>query len=51
LVTLDRERMLRVGAGARRTLVPGPEGVRILVIGSTPGKPYERPDAFQIRER
>src|ERR1039457_4102297 len=33
-VSLDRERMLWVGAGTRRRLEPGPEGVRILVIGS-----------------
>jgi quercetin dioxygenase-like cupin family protein len=50
-VSLDRERMLRVDAGARRRLVPGPEGVRILVVGSTPGKPYERPDAFRSGPR
>lgn len=47
-VPLDRERMLWVGAGTKRKLTPGPDGVRILVIGSTPGKPYERPDGLRL---
>lgn len=47
-VSLDRSRMLRVGADTKRRLEPGPEGVRILVIGSTPGRPYERPEGLQL---
>ena len=47
-VPLDRERMLWVGAGTKRKLTPGPDGVRILVIGSTPGKPYDRPDGLRL---
>jgi quercetin dioxygenase-like cupin family protein len=50
-VSLDRERMLWVGAATRRRLEPGPDGVRILVIGSTPGKAYERADAFRLSDR
>lgn len=37
-----------VGADTKRRLEPGPEGVRILVIGSTPGRPYERPEGLQL---
>lgn len=33
---------LRVTAGARRTLAPGPDRVRILAIGCTRGGRYER---------
>jgi uncharacterized cupin superfamily protein len=39
--------MLRVSAAARRTLIAGPEGARILAIGCAPGG-YERPDVFRV---
>jgi uncharacterized cupin superfamily protein len=38
--------LLRVDADARRRLVAGPDGVRVLAIGCVPGA-YERPDAFR----
>ncbi len=47
-VPLDRERMLWIGAGSRRKLLPGPDGVRILAIGSTPGSSYERPEGLSL---
>jgi mannose-6-phosphate isomerase-like protein (cupin superfamily) len=47
-VSLDRERMLRVAPQSRRTLLPGPDGVRILAIGAVPGKPYERPEGLEL---
>jgi uncharacterized cupin superfamily protein len=34
----------RVGSGQERKLVPGDNGVKVLVIGGIPGKPYEIPD-------
>ena len=43
----DAGTMLRVDADARRTLVPGPEGVRLLAIGCSPDGAYERPAAFR----
>ena len=46
-VSLDPERMLWIGARTRRRLQPGPEGVRILVLGSSPGKRYERPEGLR----
>lgn len=50
-VSLDRDRMLRIAPATRRKLEPGPEGVRILAIGCTPGKPYERPDGLRLPAR
>ena len=47
-VHVDPERIVRVGAASRRKLLPGPEGVRVLVIGGTPGKTYERPADFEL---
>jgi mannose-6-phosphate isomerase-like protein (cupin superfamily) len=48
-VTISRGQMLRVDAESRRKLLPGPDGVRVLAIGSTPGAPYERPEAFRLK--
>ena len=50
-VSLDREQMLWIGASTRRRLEPGPDGVRILVIGSSPGTRYERPEGLQLPAR
>ncbi|MGH2936321.1 MAG: cupin domain-containing protein [Gaiellaceae bacterium] len=38
--------MVRVEPAARRKLVPGPDGARILAIGGAPN--YERPDVFRV---
>jgi uncharacterized cupin superfamily protein len=38
--------LVRVDATARRRVVPGPDGVRILAIGRAPRGADERPDAF-----
>jgi quercetin dioxygenase-like cupin family protein len=40
--------MLRVGPDAKRTLVPGADGVRILAIGCALGGGYARPDDFRV---
>lgn len=47
-VAVDPGRLLRVGAGTRRKLLPGAQGVRILALGCTPGRSYERPQDFQL---
>lgn len=39
--------MLRVDADAKRKLVAGPDGARVLAIGCAPGGAYERPEAFR----
>jgi hypothetical protein len=41
---LDREHLVRVDAGTARTLASGPEGLRVLCVGGTPGSAYEPPD-------
>jgi hypothetical protein len=38
---LDCDHITRVGPAVKRKVWPGPEGLRILVIGGIPGKPYE----------
>jgi mannose-6-phosphate isomerase-like protein (cupin superfamily) len=47
-VPLDPTSMLRVAASATRRLEPGPEGVRLLAIGCTQDRPYERPESFRL---
>ena len=41
--------IVRVGPAARRKLIPGPEGVRVLAIGCSGDRPYERPKDFQLQ--
>jgi hypothetical protein len=41
---LDPECAVRVGPETRRTLVSGPAGMRVLIVGGTPGKAYVAPD-------
>jgi hypothetical protein len=38
---LDPEHIIRVGASAKRKPLPGPEGMRLLVIGGIPGRAYD----------
>jgi mannose-6-phosphate isomerase-like protein (cupin superfamily) len=45
-VQADAGTLIRVGAQARRKLVPGPDGARVLAIGCATGG-YERPQAFR----
>jgi uncharacterized cupin superfamily protein len=40
--------MVRIAADTKRKLEPGPDGVRILAIGSTPDGRYERPEGLQL---
>jgi len=35
------EMAVRVGPGARRRVLAGPNGLRLLVVGGIPGKPYQ----------
>jgi uncharacterized cupin superfamily protein len=32
--------LVRVGPSEKRKIVPGPEGIAVLAIGGTPGKPF-----------
>ena len=40
---LDADHVIRVGSDARRKLLPGPEGMRLLAIGGVPGQAYDPP--------
>ncbi len=37
---LDTDHIARVGPEVKRKVIPGPEGLRLLVVGATPGEPY-----------
>jgi mannose-6-phosphate isomerase-like protein (cupin superfamily) len=47
-VPVDSERIVRISAGTKRKLLPGPQGVRVLALGGIPGKLYERPEPFKL---
>jgi mannose-6-phosphate isomerase-like protein (cupin superfamily) len=38
---IDAGHLIRVGPTARRKILPGPDGVRLLAIGGFPGKAYD----------
>jgi mannose-6-phosphate isomerase-like protein (cupin superfamily) len=38
---LDTDHAIRVASGTKRKVLPGPEGIRLLVLGAAPGKLYE----------
>jgi mannose-6-phosphate isomerase-like protein (cupin superfamily) len=50
-VPLDAGSILRIPADSSRRLEPGADGVRLLAIGCTPGKPYDRPEDFRLAVR
>ena len=43
-LALDADQLAAVGPGVSRTLRSGSEGLRVLIIGGTPGRAYEPPD-------
>jgi hypothetical protein len=45
---LDTDHVARVSAGTRRKVWPGPDGVRVLVVGGIPGKAYEWPQRSEM---
>lgn len=42
------ENLVRVGASARRRVMPGPEGIRLLVVGGVPGSSYAAKDFTEL---
>jgi mannose-6-phosphate isomerase-like protein (cupin superfamily) len=40
-VDLDRDVLVRVGAGTPRKIYSGPDGLELLAIGGCPGEPYK----------
>jgi mannose-6-phosphate isomerase-like protein (cupin superfamily) len=47
-VEAQEGQIVAVAPETRRKLTPGGDGVRILAIGCTRGRPYERPSDFQL---
>ena len=47
-VALDADSIVRIGPAETRKVVSGPEGIRLLALGGTPGKIYEAPDVTQL---
>ncbi|HEX7278276.1 MAG TPA: hypothetical protein VF255_01510 [Solirubrobacterales bacterium] len=47
---LDPDHMARVAAGTMRKVWPGPDGMRIVIVGGVPGGTYEAPDVSKLGE-
>jgi mannose-6-phosphate isomerase-like protein (cupin superfamily) len=47
---LDDNHVARVGPETKRKIWPGPDGIRLVVLGGTPGKSYEAPDITKLGE-
>ncbi|MGN6258657.1 MAG: hypothetical protein ACTHN3_13060 [Solirubrobacterales bacterium] len=47
---LDPDHMVRVAAEPKRKVWPGPEGIRMVVVGGVPGGVYEAPDRSKLGE-
>lgn len=47
---LDPDHMVRVGSGIKRKVLPGAEGIRLLIIGGVPGGSYEAPAISELGE-
>lgn len=46
--SIDPETMVRVAPGTSRKLWPGPEGMRVLVLGGVPGSAYVASDITKL---
>ncbi|HZK16079.1 MAG TPA: cupin domain-containing protein [Solirubrobacterales bacterium] len=47
---LDPDHVARVASGTKRKVWPGPDGVRLLVIGGVPGGSYQPPEISKLGE-
>jgi quercetin dioxygenase-like cupin family protein len=47
-MALDGEQIARVGPQAKRKLYSGPDGLRVLILGGTPGQVYAAPAPSEI---
>ena len=47
-VEMDPETLVRVGPDAKRKIHPGPQGIRVLVIGGAPGQAYRAPEMTEL---
>jgi mannose-6-phosphate isomerase-like protein (cupin superfamily) len=39
--SIDQNHIARIGPAVKRKIVAGPDGLRLLALGATPGEPYE----------
>lgn len=47
---LDDNHIVRVGSQTKRKVWPGPDGIRLVVIGGIPGQLYVAPDLTKLGE-
>lgn len=47
---LDPDHMARVSSGTMRKVWPGPEGIRMVIVGGVPGGVYEAPAVSKLGE-
>jgi mannose-6-phosphate isomerase-like protein (cupin superfamily) len=47
---LDDNHVARVGAETKRKVWPGPDGIRVVVLGGVPGEAYQAPDITKLGE-
>jgi mannose-6-phosphate isomerase-like protein (cupin superfamily) len=47
---LDPEHMARVAPGTKRKVWPGPDGIRMVIVGGVPGGLYEAPEISKLGE-
>lgn len=47
---LDADHIASVGPGSKRKVWPGPEGIRLVVLGGVPGAAYQAPDVSKLGE-
>jgi hypothetical protein len=45
---LDGDHVARVASGTKRKVWPGPDGIRLLVIGGIPGEAYSAPEISKL---
>ncbi len=45
---LDADHVARVASGVKRKVWPGAEGIRVLVLGGTPGGVYDAPEISKL---
>ena len=48
-VALEPDVFVRVAPNERRKIYSGPEGLKLIALGGTPGKAYEIPDASKLK--
>jgi hypothetical protein len=47
---LDGDHIARVGPGTKRKVWPGPDGIRLVVLGGVRGEAYQAPDISKLGE-